>query len=92
MAKIHGATINQKWQVTIPAPIRKAMQIKPKDTLLLKVVDGELRIKRSRIIDGYGAVKPIKPIKYPIDFKKLRREIQEEIAEESIKRGHLADI
>lgn len=74
-------TVTQKGQVTIPGPIRKAMKIKPKDRMVFELVNGEVRMKpmKSRLAAGYGAVKP--PTK-PIDFKKLRRQIEEEIAEE----------
>lgn len=83
--EIQTAIVNRKGQVTIPFKIRAALGIKPKDRLLLEVVNNELRIKRSLIADGFGALKPIKPLKGPIDFRKLRREIEEEIAQEVIK-------
>ena len=77
-------TVTQKGQVTIPGPIRKAMKIKPKDRVVFEIVNGEVRIKPVKsVVDAtYGSVKPLKPLKRPIDFKKLRREIQEEIADE----------
>ena len=79
-------TVTQKGQVTIPGYIRKALKIKPKDRVAFELVDGEVRLRpmKSRLLAGYGAVKP--PGK-PIDFKKLRREIEEEIAEEVMKEG-----
>ncbi len=74
-------TVTQKGQVTIPGPIRKAMKIKPKDRMVFEIVNGEVRMKpmKTRLLEGYGSVKP--PSK-PIDFKNLRHEIEEEIAEE----------
>ncbi len=79
-------TVTQKGQVTIPVHIRKALKIKPKDKLVFEMVDGEVRVRpmKSRLLAGFGSVKP--PSK-PIDFKELRREIEEEIAEEVMKEG-----
>lgn len=79
-------TVTQKGQVTIPGALRKALKIKPKDKVAFTLVDGEVHLRpmTSRLLAGYGAVKP--PSK-PIDFKKLRREIEEEIAEEVMKEG-----
>lgn len=77
-------TVTQKGQVTIPGPIRKAMKIKARDRVAFEIVNGEVRLKpiKSIVEATFGSVKPLKPLKGPIDFKKLRREIQEEIAEE----------
>ena len=79
-------TVTQKGQVTIPGELRKALKIKPRDRVAFELVDGEVRLRpmESRLLAGYGAVKP--PSK-PIDFKKLRQEIEEEMAEEVMKEG-----
>ncbi len=78
--------VTQKGQVTIPSPIRKALNIKPKDRVVFDLVDGEVRLRaiKSRLLAGFGAVKP--PSK-PIDFEKLRHAVEEEIAEEVVNEG-----
>ncbi len=82
----YSTTVTSKGQVTIPGQLRRALNIKPKDRVAFELVDGEVRLRpiKSRLLAGFGAVKP--PSK-PIDFKKLQREIEEEIAEEVMKEG-----
>ena len=82
-------TVTQKGQVTIPGPIRKMLKIKPKDKVAFEVVDGEVRLRpmKSAVLATYGTVKPLKPLKKPLDFRKLRRETQEEIAGEVASEG-----
>ena len=78
------STVTQKGQVTIPGPLRKALNIKPKDLVEFSLVDGEVRLRpiRSVLLAGYGSVEPRRR---PEDFRKLRQEIEEEIAEEVMK-------
>ena len=73
--------VTQKGQVTIPGPLRKALNIKPKDLVAFTLVDGEVRLRPivSPVLASFGAVKPRGK---PEDFRDLRREIEEEIAEE----------
>jgi AbrB family looped-hinge helix DNA binding protein len=41
------ATISSKGQVTLPAQMRKKLNIKPKDRLVLETVDDTIVIKRA---------------------------------------------
>ncbi len=77
-------TVTQKGQVTIPGELRKALNIKPRDRVAFELVDGEVRLRpfRSRLLAGYGSVQPRSR---PEDFKRIRQEIEEEIAEEVMK-------
>lgn len=79
-------TVTQKGQVTIPGPIRKALKIKPRDRVEFRLVNGEARLRRAKsaVAATFGMVKPHER---PIDFRKLRREIEEEIADEVAKEG-----
>ena len=79
-------TVTQKGQVTIPGELRKALNIKPKDRVAFELVDGEVRLHRvqSPVLASYGSVKPRSR---PEDFKRIRQEIEEEIAEEVMKEG-----
>jgi antitoxin PrlF len=65
------ATITSKGQVTIPAEVRKALGLKPRDKIAFLLDQGEVRIKpsSSTLRLGFGAVKPLKK---PEDFKRLR--------------------
>ncbi len=79
-------TVTQKGQVTIPAPIRKALKIKPKDRVAFELVDGEVRLRpaKSVVLATAGVVKTRHRI---TDWSKFRREIEEEIAEEVSREG-----
>ena len=73
------ATITAKGQVTIPADIRKALGLKPRDKVAFIFDEGEVKLEpsSSTLIAGFGAVKPRKK---PEDFKELRGEVQKWVA------------
>ncbi len=79
-------TVTQKGQVTIPAPIRKALKIKPRDRVEFRLVKGEARLRpaKSAVLATAGAVKTRHKIK---DWSKFRRVIEEEIAEDVSREG-----
>ena len=72
-----STTVTSKGQVTIPSEIRRALNIKLKDRVAFELVNGKvfLRPIGSAVLASYGAVKPFKPSKKPIDSRELRREI-----------------
>ncbi len=78
------SSVTQKGQVTIPGPLRKALKIQPKDQVVFELVDGEVRLRpvRSALLAGFGSVEPLRR---PEDFRKIRQEIAEEIADEVMK-------
>lgn len=71
------STVTQKGQITIPGELRRSLGIKPKDRVSFELVDGEVRLRpvTSQLLAGYGAVKPRRK---PEDFRKVRREVEEE--------------
>lgn len=78
------SSVTQKGQVTIPGPLRKALKIQAKDLVAFTLVDGEVLLRpiKSAVLASYGAVKPLKPQEGSIDYRALRRDIEEEIADE----------
>jgi len=80
------STITRKGQVTIPAPIRKAWGIGPRDRVACKM-QGDRAIVRpapSSLLEGFGAVAPGQR---PEDFGRIREEIERAIAEEASGEG-----
>lgn len=77
----HSTTVTSKGQVTIPSELRRALNIKPRSKVAFELVDGEIRLRpvQSPVLSSFGAVKPKRK---PEDFRKMRREIEEEIAED----------
>lgn len=59
------ARVTTKGQVTIPATIRKALDIEEGDQLLFELVEGEgarMRVvKQRRLMDLYGALPATRP-------------------------------
>ena len=81
-----STTVTSKGQVTIPGELRRVLDIKPKDRVAFELVDGELRLRpvRSRLMAGYGAVRPRRK---PQDFRGIRREVEEEVGEDAAREG-----
>jgi antitoxin PrlF len=80
--------ITSKGQVTIPAEIRDHLGIKPKDKVRFEVSkDGSVTVApaRSHVLASFGAVKS--PAGSHKDDATLRREFEEGVAEQVLKRG-----
>jgi looped-hinge helix DNA binding domain, AbrB family len=76
------ATITAKGQVTIPAEIRKALELKPRDKVAFILDQGEVKLEpsSSALRAGFGVVKPRRK---PEDFKELRGEVQKWVAQKA---------
>jgi len=79
MIRQQNTTVPQKGQVNIPNDLRKALDIKPRDRVAFDLVDGEVRLRpvQSPVLSSFGADKPKRK---PEDFRKMRQQIEEEIA------------
>jgi AbrB family looped-hinge helix DNA binding protein len=79
-------SITKKGQVTIPVEVRKALGLKPRDRVAFEVEGDVAKIRRatSRLLTGFGAVQPRQR---PEDFKALREEFEQGVAEEAEARG-----
>lgn len=80
----YTTTVTTKGQVTIPGALRRELNIKPKDRIAVELRDGEIRMRRVRspVEASFGAVRPINS---PEDFRAIRRQIEEDIAEDAIR-------
>ncbi|TAK30646.1 MAG: AbrB/MazE/SpoVT family DNA-binding domain-containing protein [Chloroflexota bacterium] len=78
--------VTRKGQITIPAEIRKALNLKQGDKVALSINETEesqatLKPVRSVAAMTFGSVKPRKQ---PEDFGELRRQFEEGLAEEAM--------
>jgi AbrB family looped-hinge helix DNA binding protein len=75
-------TLTQKGQVTIPVEVRASLGLKPKDKVIFEVEGDVAKIRRapSKVLRWYGS---ITPRQRPEDFKKLREEFEQGVAEET---------
>ena len=74
------ASVTRKGQVTIPAAVRRALGLKPKDRVAFILTDGGaiMRPAPSALDRIAGSVKPRKK---PEDFKELRDMVKDELAQ-----------
>jgi AbrB family looped-hinge helix DNA binding protein len=77
-------TVTQKGQITIPVELRRMLGLKRGDKVEFELVNGTVLLQPigSTLLAGFGSVKPLNR---PEDFRKIRREIEEEIADEVMK-------
>lgn len=74
------AILTSKGQMTIPKEVRKALDLKPSDKVVI-VVEGDqaiIRPLRGNILDIGGSIKLVKKEK-PIDFRKVRAEVRKRV-------------
>ena len=72
--------VTSKGQVTIPAEIRRALGIKPRDRVEFSLADGVATVaKAESVVEKLGG--SIKWTGGPIDIKKLRREFEDAMAQ-----------
>ena len=57
------STLTDKWQTTIPAEVRKALHLKPRQQLIYEVVDGAVVVKPQpeTLKDLYGCLASDRP-------------------------------
>ncbi len=76
-----ATSMTKKGQVTIPVQIRRALGLKPRDKVVFEIRDNEVTIRPapSDLAAGFGAVTPKSR---PEDFRLMRKEVGEWLAEE----------
>lgn len=79
-------TLTQKGQATIPVEIRSRLGLKPKDKVLFELEGEAVKLRRapSGLLAGYGAVTPRHR---PEDWRKVREEVEQAVAEEVAAEG-----
>lgn len=75
------SVLSSKGQMTIPKDIRKALNLRPSEKVIIVVEGNEAIIKplKGNLLDVGGSVKITEKEK-PIDFKKVRVEVRKRIA------------
>jgi antitoxin PrlF len=83
--KEHLSVVTRKGQITIPADIRRALNIKEGDKVAFKMEEGEVKLSRtgSVVAATAGALKSDMP---PLSPEEERRAAEEAIAEDVIAR------
>ena len=57
------STLNEKWQTTIPADVRKALRLKPRQRLIYELIPGGVvvKVESETLKDLYGLLADGKP-------------------------------
>ncbi len=82
------SVLTSKGQMTIPKEVRKALNLRPSEKVII-VVEGNqaiLQPLRGNLLDIGGSVK-ITDREKPIDFKKVREDVKKRVAKRVAKRG-----
>ena len=78
------AVLTSKGQMTIPKEVRKALNLKPSEKVIIIVEGNQAVIKplRGNILDIGGSVK-ISEKEKPADFHRIRAEVKKRIAKKA---------
>jgi len=82
------SVLTSKGQMTIPKEVRKALNLKPSEKVIIVVEGNQAIIQplRGNLLDIGGSVK-ISGRERPIDFKKVREEVKKRVARKVATRG-----
>ncbi len=75
------AVLTSKGQMTIPKVVRKALNLKPLEKVIIVIEGDQAVIKplRGNILDIGGSIKIVDKEK-PVDFHKVREEVKKRVA------------
>ena len=78
------AVLTSKGQMTIPKEVRNALNLKPREKVIIVVEGNQAVIKplKSNILDIGGSVR-IPDKEKPVNFHKVRGEVEKRIAEKA---------
>ncbi|MBI5025246.1 MAG: AbrB/MazE/SpoVT family DNA-binding domain-containing protein [Nitrospirae bacterium] len=78
------AILTSKGQMTIPKEIRKALNLKPSEKVIIVVEGNQAVIKplRGNILDIGGSIK-VSAKEKPVDFHRIREEVKKRVAKKA---------
>jgi antitoxin PrlF len=79
------AVLTSKGQMTIPKKVRKALNLKPSEKVIITVEGNQAVIKplRGNILDIGGSIKVSEKEK-PVDFHLVREEVKKRLAKKAV--------
>ena len=83
--RVITAAVTERGQVTIPAEVRRALGLKPRDRVMFTIDEDEVRLApvRYTLETAFGSVKPVDPSAV---FDDKFRAVKEEIAERAVRK------
>jgi antitoxin PrlF len=86
MPKVTNRTaITKKSQITLPKKVREFLKVKPGDQVAFQIEGDEVKVipVPSMLEENFGRVRPRRT---PEDFKELRRDFEEGVGKEVLRR------
>lgn len=79
------AILTSKGQITVPKEVRKALNLKPSEKVIIVVEGNQAIIKplKGNILDIGGSIK-ISDKEKPVNFHKVREEVKKRIAKKAV--------
>lgn len=86
----YTSSVSPKGQITLPAELRKELEIEPKDVVVIALEDGHISIEKAaaNLLSGFGVVPVPDPSK---SWKEIEREVFDDIAEQHVRKWLVAD-
>lgn len=80
------AILTSKGQMTVPKEVRKALNLKPSEKVIIVVEGDQAVIKplKGNILDIGGSIR-IPDKEKPVDFQKVREEVKKSIAKKAVR-------
>jgi antitoxin PrlF len=82
------SVLTSKGQMTIPKEVRKALNLRPSEKVIIVVEGDQAIIKplKGNLLDIGGSIK-ISEKEKPINFKKVREEVKKRVAKRMVTKG-----
>lgn len=86
----YTSSVSQKGQITLPADLRKELDIEPKDVVVIALEDGHIAVEKAgtNLLSGFGVVPVPDPSK---SWKEIERDVFDDIAEQHVRKWLFAD-
>jgi antitoxin PrlF len=86
--KMPIVVLTSKGQMTIPKEVRKALNLRPSEKVIVVVEGDQAIIKplKGTLLDLGGSVK-IPDVEKPIDFRRVREEVKRKVAKRIARKG-----
>jgi AbrB family looped-hinge helix DNA binding protein len=82
----YTSSVSPKGQITLPAELRRELDIEPKDVVVIALEDGKIQIEsaKARLRSVYQSVPALDT---PIEWSDLTRSVWEEFGEQHARAG-----
>jgi AbrB family looped-hinge helix DNA binding protein len=86
----YTSSVSPKGQITLPAELRKELEIEPKDVVVIELEDGKIQIEKaeSNLLSGFGVVPVPDPSR---SWKEIERDVFDDVAKRNVRKWLSAD-